>query len=218
MPSRFKSNDDEFSSQATDLVAYISANKARLEVTDTKIAALNGEITPFPTALGAFKSAAVDYKLTSDAKVSTRKNGESALSSFIDNLGDRFTNADRIANGIPPLEGRGGKRPTPTETPMLRVTNGASGELMVLILDSQNPTKAGKPEGVDDAEIRWDEADSLDADPDDWHPGPTPSDLRSNVKLKFKPILTGKSVKIIARYRNASGEGDWSAPADGVIA
>ncbi len=48
-----------------------------------------------------------------------------------------------------------------------------------------------------------------DDDPDMWHPGPTPSDLRSAIAVRLKPVYKGKTVGVIGRYRNSSGSGPW---------
>ncbi len=216
----FKTKDDEYAAQSTALAAYLRTNKVRFGLTDAQLDALDALITPFPPALDTFKASVLAERQNSVLKEDAKSVSRNGLSRSVDNLGDLFTNADRVANGMPELSGHGGPRPVPTETPTLVAVNSTSPlELLVTVLNSADLSKKGRPDDVDDAEIRWDVPDGVsDDDFDEWHPGPTPSDLRSPVRVKFKAALKGKTVHLIARYRNTNGDGPWSQIVSATIA
>lgn len=218
MAERFKTNDAEFSSQATNLVTYLTTNKERFKLTADEIQAIDGDVAPFPPALTAFDDASHARDMASNAKTTTRKTAQQTLGTTVTNLGNLFTNEDRVANGMEPISDNKTRHTAPTATPMLLVEYGPSGTLLVTIYNREHPGQTGKPADVDSAEIQWDTVDeAYDEDGDEWHPGPTPSDLRSPIKMPFKSIYQGKTVAIRARYRNAGGEGSWSGVVQKVL-
>ena len=211
MAERFKTNDSEFSSQATNLVAYLTANKDRFKLSADEIQEISDSVTPFPPALTAFDESSRAYDVASNIKATTRKTAQQTLGTTVTNLGNLFTNEDRIANGMEPLSDSRTRHAAPTEQPYLMIDYGASGVLMVTIYDLARPGKTGKPADVADAELRWEIVDeAFSEDEDDWHAGPTPSDLRSPIAVRFKPTYKGKTIALKARYRNTGGEGPWS--------
>lgn len=217
--SRFKDNDGQFADQADGLIQFFRDNKTRLGLTNTQIDAIEAIVTPFRPALNAYNVSVLDSHTKSVVREDARDDAQKALGTFVDNLGDKLTNADRVANGMPELTGPGGPRPVPTEVPLLILTNGAPSEFRVQIFDAAHPARLGKPEDVDDAELRWEEDDgNVPADYDDWHPGITPTNLRSPSKLRLKPTFRGKNILVVARFRNTNGEGPWSQPVAAILA
>ena len=211
MAERFKTNDSEFSSQATNLVDYLTANKDRFKLSADDIQNINAGVAPFSPALKAFEDSSRAYDVASNTKTATRKTAQQMLGTTVTNLGNLFTNEDRVANGMEPLSDSRVRHVAPTEQPYLMVDYGASGVLMVTVYDLARPGKTGKPADVSDAELRWEIVDeTFSADEDDWHAGPTPSDLRSPIAIRFKATYKGKTVALKARYRNTGGEGPWS--------
>ncbi len=207
---RFKSNDGDFDKQAKDLAAYMRANQTRLNLTDAAVDDAEAQSTLFSTHLGAHDTAFREERRTAAINESTRAATVTLFSTMITNMGDLFTNEDRAANEMPLLTGPGERIPAPTTYPNLSISNGPPNELMVLAMDANNPTKRGKPDGVEGLELRWNIMDGTgDDDPDMWHPGPTPSDLRSAIAVRLKPVYKGKTVGVIGRYRNSSGSGPW---------
>ena len=217
--NRFKDNDLEFDRQAEGLVAYFTVNKVRFKLSDGDLAALGAPVTQYSGDLTDYGAALREERRLSQVKENSKTLANKTLSTAVTNLGALFTNDDRAANEMPLLSGPGTRNLAPTTWPDLMVSNGAPGELMVLAVDANNPTKRGKPDEVDDLELRWDVPDGIsDDDVDEWHSGPTPSDLRGATALKFKPIYRGKTINVMGRYRNNGGDGPWSQIASGVVA
>ncbi len=216
---RFKDNDGLFADQAEGLIQFFRDNKTRLGLTDAQIDALEAIVSPFRPALNAYNASVLTTHSRSLVRDTAKENALKALGTFVDNLGDKFTNPDRVANEMPELTGPGGPRPVPSEVPLLVITNGAPSEFKVQIFDAAHPARLGKPEDVDDAELRWEEDDgNVPADYDDWHPCITPTNFRSPSKLRLKPALRGKTILVVARFRNTNGDGPWSQPVSAILA
>ncbi len=216
---RFKTNDDDFSSQATDLIQYLRDNKTRLGLTDPQIDAVADGVTPFTTKLPLYEAAERTARGLSLEVQMAKPVALKSLGTAVDNLGDKWTNEDRLANGMPTLEGRGGKRPIPAESPILLTKSPGGGLVTVDVRDSAHVAKNGKPADTDGVHLRYIfEAAGVSDDYDDWRDGGSHSDLRSVVPLDLKLANRGKTVKIVGRYYNTSGYGPWGQIAEAVVA
>jgi len=204
--------EDKFHTFQANLIDYVNANLAALQLAASDIAPLTAAQTAWNASLTTHTKAKADAHSATQAKDAAGATYMKAIRALIKILDSKpgFTAAQRTAMGLPALDTLRTHVPAPTTRPVGRIESAAPHTLVLHFVDETTPTKRAKPDGVQGCQVWSFVGDTAPADPSGYHF--LALDTRTPYTDEHQAADAGKTAFYLLRWQNDKGEtGPWGA-------